>query len=328
MKRYTDKDLKEMFGDVPQELYSRVRLSFSSHQDESMEEYVMRRKIRIGLIAAVVLLIILTTAAVATQILTQKEVSVNWEGEVVSERQSDMPYIDNPNSPYMSYYTNAQEIRKQYPMDWYMTIDYKDITSDMGSWGRFGFESWESIDSPEAFTEKLKDTGFMYPAAIPEGYTLKGQYIMYECSPEGAYVSEGEWEEAGYEVKAWSIPEEDRVIAGYAIKYQSIGDENASFTITMRSMAPYDGETAFAVGESDLVEKIDLPGGMTVLRVSSQMSNVYVFKQDLPNTVTVGYKGRQNYYVMPSEYTTGHFNVLLYNMPFDEQILVELFQLK
>jgi len=58
------------------------------------------------------------------------------------------------------------------------------------------------------------------------------------------------------------------------------------------------------------------------------MLNSYIFKQDLPKTVTAGYKGRQNYYVMPSEYTIGHFNVQLYNIPFDEQLLVELFELK
>lgn len=328
MKRYTDKDLKEMFGDVPQELYSRVRQSFSSQQDDKVEEFVMKRKVRIGLIAAAILLIILMTAAVATQILAHKEVSVNWEGEVINERESDMPYIDNPNSPYMSYYTNAQKIRKQYPLDWYMTIYYKDIPAHMGSWGRFGFDSWESIDSLEVFTEKLKDTGFMYPSAVPEEYTLTGQYIRYECSADGEYQPEGEWEEAGYEVKAWSIPEEDRVIAGYSMKYQSIRDENAYFIITMHATSSYDGETAFSVGENDLVEKIDLPGGMTVLRVSSQMLNSYIFKQDLPKTVTAGYKGRQNYYVMPSEYTIGHFNVQLYNIPFDEQLLVELFELK
>ena len=38
-----------------------------------------------------------------------------------------------------------------------MTIYYKDIPAHMGSWGRFGFDSWESIDSLEVFTEKLKD---------------------------------------------------------------------------------------------------------------------------------------------------------------------------
>ena len=237
----TEQELRTRLNNLAGEIPAETHRAFLSAVSPGKEEVVMKKKISIGLIIAI--LVSLAAIAFAATELTQKFISVNWQGETATDPDNTID-VPDPLSDPMN--------------------DVLPIIEWNGTPPRSSRVRHRKTDSLE---------GIDYNTAIvlPENITEQDSFsvdLTYGCSAEGEYKLISEEKVDEFTLKQYTVDPAYDVIIGYSIEYkdknESLFKDENKYWHTIRSELSISESNSFQIavmdGEEHSAQSVEIPG--------------------------------------------------------------------
>ena len=294
----TEQELRDRLNSLVDVIPNETHRSFLMAVSPRKEEIVVKKKISVGLIFAI--LVSLVAIAFATTELTQKFISVNWQGETTTEPVDD---IDTPD-PLSDPMIKMRKILYTVPDDVAAVVEWNGTPPRVSKGRSRKTASLEEISY---------DTGIVLPDKIAEQDSFEAT-LTYGCLADGDYELISEEKVDEFTLKQYTVNPAYDIVIGYSIGYKDKNeslykDENKYWrSIRSQLSISLSNQFQFAVmdGDEHTAESVDIPGIDKAVFVTRGMNTSLIAIRTLDKPVVVKTK--------PSERVLGDITEYKYEL--------------
>ncbi|MBR2602802.1 MAG: hypothetical protein IKE08_08965 [Clostridia bacterium] len=275
----TEHELRTRLNDLTSEIPAETHRAFLSAVFPGKVEVVMKKKISIGLIIAI--LVSLAAIAFAATELTQKFISVNWQGETATEPGDDMDTLDPVSDPMIK----MRKILYTAPDDVAAVVEWNG-TPPRVSKGR--------SRKTASFVEISYNTGIVLPDKITEQDSFEAT-LTYGCLAEGDYELVSEEKVDEFTLKQYTVNPAYDIVIGYSIGYkdknESLYKDENKYWRSIRSQLSISLSNQFQFevmdGEEHSAQSVEIPGMDKAVFINLGMNTRLIAIRTLDKTVVV-----------------------------------------
>jgi len=294
----TEQELRDRLNSLVDVIPNETHRSFLMAVSPRKEEIVVKKKISVGLIFAI--LVSLVAIAFATTELTQKFISVNWQGETTTEPVDD---IDTPD-PLSDPMIKMRKILYTVPDDVAAVVEWNGTPPRVSKGRSRKTASLEEISY---------DTGIVLPDKIAEQDSFEAT-LTCGCLADGDYELISEEKVDEFTLKQYTVNPAYDIVIGYSIGYKDKNeslykDENKYWrSIRSQLSISLSNQFQFAVmdGDEHTAESVDIPGIDKAVFVTRGMNTSLIAIRTLNKPVVVKTK--------PSERALGDITEYKYEL--------------
>lgn len=288
MRHITDQDLKNVYQPVSDDFQKVMRRTLSS-LSEREEKSVMKKKLSIGLIAAIVALLGLLSAAMAGSFL--KERTINWRGEVMEEEIETSPMSTFTPEPaaIMEEALLAERAQKLIgngnENDFHIAYWLDENGQRIGQTAK---KRRKTIQSYEMLVDILgKNADFTLPSFIPEGYKFEEAEIYLEYPAGEVCERVDTWKDpSGIIVDCYAADPERDVIVGYEATFLASAPDHRYLYIRGDLSADNDlNDYMFGLGENEEGTTVYLPGTESALMITGDQQCKLIARKKLSSSI-------------------------------------------
>ena len=275
----TEQELRDRLNSLTEAIPTETHRSFLMAASPGKDEIVMKRKISVGLIIAI--LVSLAAIAFAATEYVQKFISVNWQGETASDQDAAIDVPDPLSNPM----NRMRKILNSAPDDVLPIIEWNGTPPRSSRVRHRKTDSLEGIDY---------NTGIILPDNIAEKDSFSVD-LTYGCLAEGEYKLISEEKVDEFTLKQYTVDPAYDVIIGYSIEYKDkneslFKDENKYWhSIRSRLSITSSNQFQFEVmdGDGHTTESVDIPGTDKAVFVTRGMNTSLIAIRTLDKPVVV-----------------------------------------
>ena len=290
----TEQELRTRLNDLTGEMPSETHRAFLSAASPGKEEVVMKKKISIGLIIAI--LVSLAAIAFAATELTQKFVSVSWKGETTTDPGNTIDVPDPLSNPMQT----IRKILNSAPDDVLPIVEWNGTPP---SSSRVRHRKTHSLEGIEY------NTAVVLPENIADQDSFSVD-LTYGCSAEGEYELISEEKVDAFTLKQYTVDPAYDVITGYSIEYKKenrdwFKDDN-KYWHTIRSELSIQEGNSFQIavmdGEEHSTQSVEIPGMDKAVFITHGLNTSLIAIRTLDKPVIVKSKPGEWYLGDTTEY--------------------------
>jgi len=248
----TEQELRSRLIGLTDAIPDETHRSFLSAASPGKDEIRMKKKISFGLIIAI--LVSLAALAFAATELTQKFISVDWQGKNAADQDEN---IDMPD-PLSSPMNRIRKILNSAPDDVFPIVEGNGTLPSSSRVRHRKTDSLEGIDY---------NPGIMLTDNITEKDSFSVD-LTYGCLAEGEYKLISEEKVDEFTLKQYTVDPAYDVIIGYSIQYKEENREwyhdDNKYWHTIRSELSISQSDRFQIavvdGEAYTSESVEIPG--------------------------------------------------------------------
>ena len=239
----------------------------------------MKKKLRVGFAAALVLAILSFSALAAG--ITGIFSGINWLGEMLPQETPDMP--DVTPAPFTeadarTRFDQEQEILNSRPDRELVVIREEKA----GSWA----PRKQEAGSLEEVRNLTLASSLPFPGELPEGYRFADGRVYLSCRPEGEFVlTDCETHPAGFSVERYSVDASMDFVSGYALRFHGL-EEGDFITVDVWMDMPEDASGYFiSVNPGQRAEAVRVEGMDNAVAVSTPETCILAMRRALSEPV-------------------------------------------
>lgn len=201
----TEQELRTRLNNLTGEIPAETHRAFLSAVSPGKEEVVMKKKISIGLIIA----ILLSLAALAYS--ANGIVWFSLDGKQVDYSEK---YTSDDNSGWISEKKERMySLLNSVPDDYYAVVTWKGGKTVQSR------KKKKAVTALDQMMDKLDNAGYAHPDAIvPKGYTFVDCELTYDCRQDKSYSLVSKTEDDDFILEQYSIEPGDEVLTGYTVR--------------------------------------------------------------------------------------------------------------
>ena len=290
----TEQELRTRLNDLTSEIPAETHRAFLSAVSPGKEEVVMKKKISIGLIIAI--LVSLAAIAFAATEYVQKIISVNWQGETAAN-QNTATDVPDPLSNQMN---RMRKILNSVPEDVLPIIEWNGTPPRSSRVRHRKTDSLKGIDY---------HTGIVLPGNIAEKDSFSVD-LTYGCLAEGEYTLISEEKVDEFTLKQYTVDPAYDVVIGYSIQFKDINRElyhdDNQYWHTIRSELSISEGSSFQFevmdGEEHSAQSVEIPGMDKAVFINLGMNTRLIAIRTLNKPVVVKAKPGERFLGETTEY--------------------------
>ena len=282
MRKFSKAELQALYEPLPPEACNRIHDALSLLPPQK-EEPIMKRRISIGLLAALIALLGLTSAALAGGILGR--IQINWKGEKIAAEPQITQAPFHPQSPsaleeqrrLQSISQRIDALTNEFPSQDLIVVTWKDQGAATISYrGRSMIT--ESLDQFMALMEKAPHLPPLH--IFPKGYTFQKAEIFLACREGGQYTLAETRETEGITLQRYTADSEDDVITGYHLALEKEDGQRIMIYCHLHTQSDLNDLCA-DLAEDSIVEMMDAPGMDNALRIATNDRIRHILRKEL-----------------------------------------------
>ena len=285
----TEQELRDRLNSLTEAIPDEAHRSFLMAASPGKDEIIMKKKISVGLIIAI--LVSLAAIAFAATEYVQKFISVNWQGETAADQNAAIDVPDPMSNPM----NRMRKILNSTPDDVLPIIEWNGTPPRSSRVRHRKTDSLKGIDY---------NTGIVLPDNIAEKDSFSVD-LTYGCLAEGEYTLISEEKVDEFTLKQYTVDPAYDVVIGYSIQFKDKNrdlyhDDNQYWhTIRSELSISEDNSFQFAVmdGEEHSAQSVEIPGmdkavfinlGMNTKLIAIRMLNKPVVVKTKPGEQLLG----------------------------------------
>ena len=290
----TEQELRTRLNNLTGEIPAETHRAFLSAVSPGKEEVVMKKKISIGLIIAI--LVSLAAIAFAATELTQKFISVNWQGETATDPDNTIDVPDPLSDPMKA----MRKVLNSAPDDVLPIVEWNGTPPRSSRVRHRKTHSLEGIDYNTAIV-------------LPENITEQDSFsvdLTYGCSAEGEYKLISEEKVDEFTLKQYTVDPAYDIIIGYSIEYkdknESLYKDENKYWHTIRSELSISESNSFQIavmdGDEHSAQSVEIPGMDKAVFITRGMNTSLIAIRTLDKPVIVKSKPGEGFLGDTTEY--------------------------
>ena len=200
----TEQELRDRMNSLTEAIPDETHRSFLMAASPGKDETVMKRKISVGLIIAI--LVSMAAIAFAATEYVQKFISVNWQGETASDQDAAIDVPDPLSNPM----NRMRKILNSAPDDVLPIIEWNGTPP-------------RSSRVRHRKTDSLKRIDYNTCIVLPDNIAEKDSFsvdLTYGCLAEGEYKLISEEKVDEFTLKQYTVDPAYDVVIGYSIQFK------------------------------------------------------------------------------------------------------------
>ena len=198
----TEQELRDRLNSLTEAIPDEAHRSFLMAASPGKDEIIMKKKISVGLIIAI--LVSLAAIAFAATEYVQKFISVNWQGETAADQNAAIDVPDPLSNPM----NRMRKILNSAPDDVLPIIEWNGTPPRSSRVRHRKTDSLKGIDY---------NTGIVLPDNIAEKDSFSVD-LTYGCLAEGEYTLISEEKVDEFTLKQYTVDPAYDVVIGYSIQ--------------------------------------------------------------------------------------------------------------
>ncbi|MBQ4074249.1 MAG: hypothetical protein IJD39_03510 [Clostridia bacterium] len=282
MREFSKAELQALYEPLPPEACNRIQDTLALLPLQK-EEPIMKRRISIGLLAALIAILGLTSAALAGGILGR--IQINWKGEkiIAAPQITQAPYHTNSPSALeeqhqmQSISQRIDALANEFPSRDLIVSTWKDQGAATISYrGRSMIT--DTLDQFLAFMEKAPHLPPLH--ILPEGYTFQKAEIYLACQEGSQYTLAETRETEGITLQRYTADPKDDVITGYHLILEKEDGQRIMIYCHLYTQSDLNDLCA-DLAEDSIVEMMDAPGMDNALRIVTNDRAGHILRKEL-----------------------------------------------